>query len=64
MVFPGAKKIVRAKVLGVRTEENTKVLATYNTTVYCVLLLYSDNSVELVECNTKEMQKYIQYIEI
>lgn len=58
------KHLVKAKVLGVRAAEQTKVLATHNTTLYCVLLLYSDDSVELVECETKEMRKYIPYIKI
>lgn len=57
------KKLVSIKVLGVRAAEQTKVLATYNSTVYCLLLLYSDGSRALEECNAKEMQRYLSYID-
>ena len=56
------RKIQAVKVLGVRTAEETKILATYNATVYCLLIQYSDGSRSLFECNTKEMAKYIDYI--
>ena len=49
-------------VLGVRTAEQTKVLATYNSTIYCLMIEYESGSRELVECNTKEMKKYLPYI--
>lgn len=57
-----SKEITRVKVLGVRTEEETKVIATYNSTVYCLLVAYKDGSSELKEVNAKEMNKYIAYI--
>ena len=56
--------IERVKVLGVRTAEQTKVLATYNSTIYCILIDYSNNTRELKECTTKEMAQYINYIDI
>ena len=58
------KQIERVRVLGVRTAEQTKVLATYNSSIYCILILYSNGMKELREVNTKEMDKYIQYINI
>ena len=58
----GAKKIQAVKVLGVRTAEETKVLATYNSTIYCLLVIYSDNSRELLELPYKKMAQYVPYI--
>lgn len=58
------KQIERVMVLGVRAAEQTKVLATYNSSIYCILILYSNGARELREVNTKEMEKYIQYINI
>lgn len=49
-------------VLGVREGEQTKVLATYNSTVYCLMIEYMNGTRELVECETKEMKKYLRYI--
>lgn len=51
-------------VLGVREGEQTKVLATYNSTVYCLMIEYMNGSRELVECESKEMKKYLPYIYI
>ena len=58
----GAKKIQAVKVLGVRTAEETKVLATYNSSVYCCLVIYNDGSRELVEVPHKKMGQYVPYI--
>ena len=49
-------------VLGVRTAEQTKVIATYNSTVYCLMVEYENGSRNLVECDTKEMKKYLPYV--
>lgn len=38
------KEIARVKFLGVRTAEETKIMATYNSTVYCFLIEYADGS--------------------
>lgn len=58
----GAKKIQAVKVLGVRTAEKTKVLATYNSSVYCCLVIYNDGSRELLEVPYKKMAQYVPYI--
>lgn len=59
------KKTIRAvKVLGVRSAEETKVLATYNTTIYSVLVEYSDGSRAIDECDAKHMSVYLPYIEM
>lgn len=58
----GVKKLEKVKVFGVRTAHETKVFATYNSTVYCCMFMYSDGSRELKELSTKEMSKYVQYI--
>ena len=64
-LFSSSKQITKVKVLGIRTAEQTKILATYNSSLYCLLVLYSDNSRELVECESKEFEKkYINYVEI
>ena len=41
--------IVKARIVGVRTAEDTKVLATYNYGIYSVLIKYKDGTVELAE---------------
>lgn len=56
-------KLVSVKVLGVRTAEQTKVLSTVNSTIYCIMLVYSNGARELEEVDTKKMAKYLPYIE-
>ena len=56
-------KLVSVKVLGVRTAEQTKVLSTVNSTIYCIMLVYSNGARELEEVDTKKMTKYLPYIE-
>lgn len=58
----GSKTAVRAMVLGVRTAEQTKVLATYNSTMYSLLVEYSDGSREIMELDAKEMKPYLKLI--
>lgn len=58
------KTIKRVKVLGVRTSEETKVLATYNSSVYCILIEYDDESRELKECDGRKMGEYINFIKM
>ena len=58
----GVKKIQAVKVLGIRTAEETKVLATYNSSVYCILVIYNDGSRELLELPYKKMGQYVPYI--
>lgn len=59
-------EISRVKCLGVRTAEETKVLGTYNSTIYCFLVEYTDRSREICECeaNSKQIAKLINYIEM
>ena len=58
------KQIERVRVLGVRTAEQTKVLATHNSSIYCILVLYTNGQRELKECDAKEMGKYLEFIKI
>lgn len=60
-----AKQIQKIKLLGIRTAEQTKVFSTVNSSMYCMIVLYTDGTRELVEVESKEFQKsYLQYIEI
>lgn len=43
------KTVVAARIVGVRTAQDTKVLATYNYGVYSILVQYDTGEVELVE---------------
>lgn len=56
------KHIERVHVLGIRTAEQTKVFATYNSSVYSILVIYDTGEREILECDIKEMNKYINYI--
>lgn len=58
------KKISSVHVLGIRTAEQTKVLATHNSTLYSVLIIYDSGERELMECDAKEMGKYLNYIAV
>ena len=58
----GVSSISRVRVLGVRTAENTKILTTVNSTIYCCLIEYRNGTRELMELNAKEMKKYLSYI--
>lgn len=58
----GSKTAVKAMVLGVRSAEQTKVLATYNSTMYSLLVEYSDGSREIMELDAKEMKPYLKLI--
>lgn len=55
--------LVRVKVLGVRTAEETKVMATYNSTIYCCLLMYADGHRELTEVDGNGMKRYLALID-
>lgn len=58
------KKIAKVKLLGVRTTEQTKVLGTYNSTMYCFLIEYTDGSREIAEheAKEKEIKELLHYI--
>lgn len=58
------REIVLVKVLCVRAAEETKVMATYNSTLYCLMVVYDDGSRELSEVNSAQMKRYLQYIQI
>ena len=57
-----SKTAVRAVVLGVRTAEETKVLATYNSAMYSLLVEYSDGSRDILELDAKGMKQYLKLI--
>lgn len=56
------KEINRVKLLGLRKMDNSGALATYNSTLYSLLIEYTDGSRELKELVGKDMQKYLMYI--
>lgn len=56
--------IKRVKVLGVTRAQETKVLATYNSAVYSILIEFENGSRSLLEVEAKQMQKYINYIDM
>lgn len=59
------KKIQKVKLLGIRTAEQTKVFSTINSSMYCMIVLYTDGTKELVECESKEFQaKYLNFVEM
>lgn len=62
---PVGKSVSRVKVLGVRTAADSKLLATYNYGIYCLLVEYDDGSREIVEAElgSNELEFYIDYIE-
>ena len=47
------KVITRAKVIGVRTAEESKTLVTYNFGVYSFLVEYDDGTHGIIESNPK-----------
>lgn len=61
---PVKPKIKSAKVLGVRTAEQTKILATYNYTVYSILIIYEDDTREVIECDgdSAEFKELLPYM--
>jgi len=66
MGFIKKKEISRVKFMGVRTAEQTKVLATYNSSMYCFLIEYTDGSRVLrdYQAKDKELQEILQYIDM
>ncbi len=53
------KEVCKDKDLGVRISEETKILATYNLSMYSLVVLYKDSSREIIECNAKEFREII-----
>lgn len=58
------RRIERVHVLGIRTAEQTKVFATYNSSIYSILIIYDNGEREIAECDIKEMEKYLNYIDV
>lgn len=56
--------IKSVKVLGIRTGLETRILATYNVSIYSLLVEYEDGKKEVVECqaDSDEFKKYAPYI--
>lgn len=59
------KKVQRVKVIGVRTAEETKIMATYNYGVYSFLVQYEDGTVEIAEEQMKSagMKTLLRFVE-
>lgn len=62
---PPEREIDKVKVLGTRTGAETRVLATYNFTVYSLMIIYKDGGQEAVECtyNSKLFRKLLPYFD-
>nr|DAR41401.1 MAG TPA: hypothetical protein [Caudoviricetes sp.] len=60
------KEIYRVKYMGVRTAEQTKVLGTYNSSMYCFLVEYTDGSRALLdyEAKDKALQEILPFIDM
>lgn len=60
------RKIKAVKILGTRAGFETRVVGTYNYTIYSILILYTNGEKEVVECEGKsdKFKELIQYIEI
>lgn len=63
---PQEDKIVTVKILGTRTGEETRILATYNFTIYSFLVLYESGKRDVIECkkDSDEFNELIKYIDI
>lgn len=60
--YSAPANISRVNVIGVRTAMDTKVLATYNSTVYCLLIEFTDGSRDVVEVSARQLKPYLPYI--
>ena len=60
------KEISRVKFMGVRTAQETKILATYNGSMYCFLIEYTDGTRSIAEYGAKDkaLQEILQFINI
>lgn len=64
-LFSATKEIKKVKLLGIRSAEQTKIFGTYNSSLYCLIVQYTDNTKALIECESEEFQKkYLNFIEI
>ena len=64
MGFIPSNKISRIKVLGVRAAFESKLVYTENSTLYSILIEFTDGRRELHEVETKKMEKYLPYIDM
>ena len=63
--LPKAKKPIKTvQVIGTRTGAETRVFATYNFTVYSLMIIYEDETREVVECeaDSAEFNRLMPYI--
>ena len=62
---PAKKEIKSVKILGTRTGEETRVFATYNFTIFSLLVKYTDGSKEVIDCKSgsTEFEKYLPYLD-
>ena len=60
------ENISKVKLVGTRTGQETKILATYNFTVYSFLVIYKDGSRQMIECTTesKEFDALMQLADV
>lgn len=60
------KEVEKAKIVGVRTAEQTKIMATYNFGIYSVLVKFVDGSVELAEVkyDSPEMKTLVNFMDV
>ncbi len=63
-IFPD-ENIETVKVLGIRTGQETRVFATYNFSIYSLLITYKNGKKQVVECqaDSSEFQKYLPYLD-
>lgn len=60
------EEIETVKILGTRTGEQTKILATYNFTIYSFLVVYKSGKREVIECEqgSEDFEKLIKLVDI
>lgn len=59
-------EIKSVSIIGTRTGEETRVLATYNFTIYSFLVIYKSGKREVIECKngSDEFNELIKYIKV
>ena len=58
------REIKSVDVLGTRTGEETRILATYNFTIYSLMIIYADGEREVIDCQSDSLifKKLLPYI--
>lgn len=61
-----SKEVKAVKILGTRTGMETRILGTYNFTIYSMLILYDNGEKEVIECdsNSDRFKELIQHVDI